>query len=75
MTCADWLRFRASFVAMRRTSWIDQRINDRVAMLFFLPWFGIALLPRHPHDALPCLRKPVSWITSTASSSAKCSMT
>src|SRR6266487_4430982 len=28
-----------------------------------------------PHDALPCLRKPVSSITSTASSSAKCSMT
>src|SRR5260370_3682006 len=27
-----------------------------------------------PHDALPCLRKPVSSITSTASSSAKCSM-
>src|SRR6476469_3449886 len=33
------------------------------------------VLPRHPHDALPCLRKPVSSITSTASSSAKCSMT
>ena len=28
-----------------------------------------------PHEALPCLRKPVSSITRTASSSAKCSMT
>ena len=27
-------------MAMRRTSWIDQRINDGVAMLWFLPWFG-----------------------------------
>jgi hypothetical protein len=31
--CAGWMRFRASLVAMRRTSWIDQRINDGVAML------------------------------------------
>src|SRR6476659_2993398 len=28
-----------------------------------------------PHDDLPCLRKPVSSTTSTASSSARCSMT
>jgi hypothetical protein len=27
-------------MAMRRTSWIDQRIKDGVAMLWFLPWFG-----------------------------------
>ena len=25
---------------MRRTSWIDQRINDGVAMRWLLPWFG-----------------------------------
>jgi hypothetical protein len=29
-------------MAMRRTSWIDQRINDGVAVLLFLPWFGVA---------------------------------
>src|ERR1700687_3022057 len=41
MTRAGWIRFRASLMAMRRTSWIDQRINDGVAMLWFLPWFGV----------------------------------
>jgi hypothetical protein len=25
---------------MRRTSWIDQRISDGMAMFWFLPWFG-----------------------------------
>src|ERR1700704_4131156 len=40
--CAGWIRFRASLMAMRRTSWIDQRINDGVAMLLFLPWFGVS---------------------------------
>jgi hypothetical protein len=39
---AGWIRFRASLMAMRRTSWIDQRINDGVAMLWFLPWFGVS---------------------------------
>src|SRR5580704_1220664 len=29
-------------MAMRRTSWIDQRINDGVAVLLCLPWFGVA---------------------------------
>jgi hypothetical protein len=29
-------------MAMRRTSWIDQRINDGVAMLLFSPWFGVS---------------------------------
>src|SRR5271167_1275273 len=28
-------------MAMRRTSWIDQRINDGVAVLLCLPWFGV----------------------------------
>jgi len=40
MICAGWIRFRASLMAIRRTSWIDQRINDGVAMLWLLPWFG-----------------------------------
>src|ERR1700680_4566954 len=31
MMCAGWIRFRASLMAMRRTSWIDQRINDAMA--------------------------------------------
>ena len=42
MIYAGWIRFRASLMAMRRTSWIDQRINDGVAMLGFLPWFGVS---------------------------------
>jgi len=42
MMCAGWIRFRASLMAMRRISWIDQRINDGVTMLLFLPWFGVA---------------------------------
>ena len=32
MICAGWIRFRASLMAMRRTSWIDQRISGGVAM-------------------------------------------
>src|SRR5450432_2620857 len=28
MMCAGWIRFRASLMATRRISWIDQRIND-----------------------------------------------
>src|SRR4030088_3251286 len=42
MICAGWIRFRASLMAMRRTSWIDQRINDGVAMLWVLPWFDVS---------------------------------
>src|SRR3981189_284827 len=41
MMCAVCIRFRASLMAMRRTSWIDHRINDGVAMVWFLPWFGV----------------------------------
>src|SRR6267378_2284373 len=41
MICAGWIRFRASLMAMRRTSWIDQRIKDGVATLWFFPWFGV----------------------------------
>ena len=42
MICAGWIRFRASLMAMRRTSWIDQRINDGVTMLWVLLWFGVS---------------------------------
>src|SRR5450631_4278441 len=41
MMCAGWIRLRASLMAMRRTSWIDQRINDGVAIVLFLPWFVV----------------------------------
>lgn len=40
MMCAGWIRFRASLMAMRRTSWIHHRINDEAAMVLFLPWLG-----------------------------------
>ncbi len=46
MICAGAIRFRASLMAMRRISWIDQRINDGVAMLLFLPWFCVAFFWR-----------------------------
>src|ERR1700676_1584097 len=41
MMYPGWIRFRASLMAMRRTSWIDQRINDGLAMFWILPWFGV----------------------------------
>src|SRR5216684_3533183 len=45
MMCAGWIRFRASLMAMRRTSWIDQRINDGVALP---PMPGSALVVIEP---------------------------
>ena len=42
MMCAGWIRFRASLMATRRTSWIDHRINDEAAMALFLRWFDVA---------------------------------
>src|SRR6202051_5018498 len=42
MIWAGWIRLRASLIAMRRTSWIDQRINAAVAMRWFLPRFGVS---------------------------------
>jgi hypothetical protein len=48
MKYAGWMRFRASLVAMRWTSLIDQRINDGLAMLLFLPWFGVAFFLAEP---------------------------
>lgn len=37
---------------MRRTSWIDQRINDGVALLWLLPWFGGMFFWRRRSGAL-----------------------
>ena len=44
MMCAGWMRFRASLMAIRRTSWIDQRINDELAMLFSALRFFLAAI-------------------------------
>ena len=44
MMCAGWIRFRASLMAMRRTSWIDQRINDGVSVLLWLQLGGAFFL-------------------------------
>src|SRR3982751_4446527 len=41
MTCAGWMRFRASLMAMRRISWIDQRISGGVGVLWLLPGGGV----------------------------------
>jgi hypothetical protein len=41
MMCAGWIRFRASLTAMRRTSWIDQRINDGLELLWILLRFDV----------------------------------
>src|SRR4051812_39226738 len=41
MMCAGWIPFCANLMAIRRTSWIDQRINDGLAMPLFLPWFDV----------------------------------
>jgi len=46
MIRAGWIRFRVSLMAMRRTSWIDQRINDGVTMLWVLLWFGVSFFWR-----------------------------
>src|SRR6266446_5566587 len=52
MMCAGCIRFRASLMAMRRTSWIDHRINDGVAMVWFLPWFGVSFFWRRRIGAM-----------------------
>src|SRR4051812_37663098 len=46
MMSAGLIRFCASLMAIRRTSWIDQRINDGLAMLLFLPWFDVRVFWR-----------------------------
>jgi hypothetical protein len=52
MMCAGWIRFRASLMTMHRTSWNDQRINDRLAMLWILPWLDIEFFWRQRIGAL-----------------------
>ena len=52
MMFAGWIRFRASLMAMRRISWIDQRINDGVAMLWFLLWPGVSFFLRRRIGAM-----------------------
>src|ERR1700761_8228280 len=48
MMCAGWMRFRASLMAMRRTSWIDHRINDEAALVLF--WLRrIGMMADHRH--------------------------
>src|SRR4249919_3848029 len=39
-------------MAMRRTSWIDHRINDGVAMVWLLPWFGVCFFWRRRIGAM-----------------------
>jgi hypothetical protein len=67
MMRVGWFRFRASLMAIRRTSWIDQRINDGVAKLLFLPWSGVwfflamancllALASISPAEAKGCIK-------------------
>jgi len=43
MNVCGWIRFRASLMATRRISWIDQRINDGRGTVFvlLLPWSGV----------------------------------
>jgi hypothetical protein len=36
-------RFRASLIAMRRISWIGQRIGDAVALLWLLPVIDVSV--------------------------------
>lgn len=43
MMWAGWIGFRESLMPMRRTSWIDHRINDEAAMVLFWPWCGVAV--------------------------------
>src|SRR5271170_503229 len=46
MMRAGRIRFRASLMAMRRISWIDQRISGGVVVLWFLPGFDASFFWR-----------------------------
>jgi hypothetical protein len=39
-------------MATRRISWIDQQINDGVALLLFLPWSGVPFFWRRRIGAM-----------------------
>src|SRR5271167_696928 len=55
MMCAGWMRFRASLMAIRRTSWIDHRINDEAALVLFLPWFGVPQTVTRPDGLIDAI--------------------
>ncbi len=78
--------FEASWIVSPFLRKIQRTIDERMTMTRNVgsedadlavrdPACGTSVLPRHPARRLACLRKPVSSITSTASSSAECSMT
>jgi hypothetical protein len=52
MICAGWIRLRASRNAIRRTCWIDQRINDRVVTPLYLSWFDVAFFGQNRIGAM-----------------------
>src|SRR5712672_3599566 len=53
MMCAGWIRFRASLMAMRRISWIDQRISGGVVMFWLLPGASFCFFGRWRVSAMP----------------------
>ena len=46
MMCAGCIRSRASLMAMRRISWIDQRISGGVDMFWLLPGGDVSFFGR-----------------------------
>src|SRR4051794_20322550 len=54
---------------MRRTSWIDHRINDEAAMIFLLPWLVfLGTADWHDGGSPPSWRKQASpWTRGDAS--------
>ena len=68
----------ASLMAMRRTSWIDHRINDGVALIWLLPWLGVwfflAAADWHDGGSPPSWRRRTSpWKRGDASHARICS--
>ena len=53
MMCAGWIRFRASLMAMRRISWIDQRISGGVVVFWLLPGATFRFFGRWRVGAMP----------------------
>jgi hypothetical protein len=72
MMRAGWIRFRASLMAMRRTSWIDQRINDGVAMLLFFAvvrrlFLFLGAADWHDGGSRPSWQNHLGWAGGTLS--------
>src|ERR1700758_544205 len=67
MIWAGWIPFRASLMAMRRTSWIDQRINDGAVVPWSLPRFGAsffwAMADWRDGGSPPSWRRRASYMT------------